>query len=287
MRNTENIEQLSAAFIVFTKALLDVEKAIRNDPEHGYQSFVPVNADTVNEYPRELAIKSIRRVRVDPDLVVTGLLCASPKTLKAIEKLNDAKEQFQSAVMLIKGKSHTSSKMLQKLMGLDQSKKRDDGLATALRAIGGQSFDLRSCYAKLQVLPKDTSSVSWTWAMKHKRIKKYSLDDAFKLSERLTNEKAKQAATIQLNRVPANETLIQKLDMPPQLKANIKYWDKGRELKKNITVSGILIVQGKTLPEYLFREKPETAQQRLSRTRTIEDKLFVPTLKMYRYANHN
>ena len=276
---------ITSSYLELTRQLLKVENAIRCHPNKGLQVFTPSINDFKGEEPRELVIKSIRRMRANPTVIKSGLLCATPSTIQAIEELNNAKDHFKKTVSLIKGNVHKSSQTIQRLIQFDASIIRDEDLRRALRAIGGQSFDLRTCYAKIQVLPKQTTSVSWTWAMRHKRIKKYTVDEAFQLTQSMVNDNAKLAAEIQLQRLPKDEVLIQKLDIPPQLKANIKYLEKGREFRKCITVSGVLALQQNTLPIYLWREQPETENIRLSRPTKSEATFFVPTLKMYRYAD--
>ena len=291
METVDSIEQVSAAYLTLTDAMTTLSQHIRADGEAHWPIYVPQAQCSEGEDPREAAIQSIARVRVLPSLIKTGILCCSTATRDAALALNQAKDQFKAAVGAIQSRAKKSATAIQMLIRQDTHEARDPLLRKALRAIGAQSFDLRCAYAKVQILPTHTRSVSWTWAMKHRRIKKYTLAEAYELASQLTDEKAQLAAIIQLKKLPQHEILLQKVDLSPQLRANIQYLgegeNEGSHIKKSIAVSGVLFVPQKTLPITLWRDCPLSESLRLARPQKREDTLFIPTLNMYRYIDHD
>ncbi len=286
MKSTvENVDALSSAYVEVTDKILQVEKQILKDGKARLPLSIPDNDHLAEHSARAAAIHSISRVRRDPSLIQSGLLCASKETVAAIEQLNLAKDRFKATVQSVKGGVKKTSKALQHMIQANAKLTRDKRLASALKAMGALSFDLRTCYAHVRVLPANTQSVSWTWAMKHKRIVKFTVPEAFELVSRMADDNARLAAEIQLKQLSASGILIQEIDMPPQLKANIKYLDVSEQLiKKSITVSGVLIAPQETLPVTLWRDQPKVQGIRIGRPKLREAEVFIPTLGLYRYA---
>ena len=288
MNNVENVDALSSAYVAITHQLQQIEKLIRADGNAGLPIFTPHSETVSQSVARQSAIESISRVRMDSSLIKTGVVCASNKTVDAVAQLNVLKDQFKATVQSVKGGVKKSSKALQHMIQANATLTRNESLKVALRSLGELSFDLRTCYAHVRVLPENTLSVSWTWAMKHKRIVKYTVEQAFELASRMADDDAKMAAEIQLSQVPAGEILMQKVDMPPQLKANLKYLDDtGQIIKKAITVSGVLIAKQKQLPETLWRDLPQETSLRMNRPKMREEDVFIPTLGLYRYVQRS
>ena len=288
MKNVENVDALSSAYVAITHQLRQIEKLIQADGNAGLPIFTPHSETVSQTVARQSAIESISRVRMDSSLIKTGVVCASKETVEAVEQLNVLKDQFKATVQSVKGGIKKSSKALQHMIQANATLTRDESLKVALRSLGELSFDLRTCYAHVRVLPENTLSVSWTWAMKHKRIVKFTVSEAFELASRMADDGARQAAEIQLKQLPIGEALMQKVDMPPQLKANLKYLDdSGQVIKKAITVSGVLIAQQKQLPETLWRELPQEVTLRMNRPKMREEDVFIPTLGLYRYVQRS
>lgn len=288
MVTVEHVDALSSAYVKVNDSLYQVEKQILEDGKAGLPLFIPGDEHLNDQAARFAAIQSISRLRADSSLVKSGVLCASKDTVALIEQFNLAKDQFKETVQSVKGGVKKTSKALQHMIQANATTTRDSALAAALKAMGALSFDLRTCYAHVRVLPVNTQSVSWTWAMKHKRIVKFTVPEAFELASRMTDDRARLAAEIQLKQLSDSETLIQKVDMPPQLKANIKFMDSNEQLvKKSITVSGVLIAPQTALPETVWREQPKEQGVRLNRPKMREDEVFIPTLGLYRYAGSN
>jgi len=281
----ETVDTLSSAYVEIAESIKQVETQVLNDGDAKLPLFIPGIDSNDGRLARIAAIKSMSRVRADSSLIKTGALCASNKTVAAVEQLNQAKDRFKEAVQSVKGGVKKTSKALQHMILANAKLTRDDKLAAALKAMGALSFDLRTCYAHVRVLPENTQAISWTWAMKHKRMVTYTVADAFELASRMADEQARLAAEIQLKGLPSDEKLVQKIDMPPQLKANIQFIDDSKQLiKKSITVSGVLIVPQAFLPDTIWREQPKEATIRMNRPKAREDEVFIPTLGLYRHA---
>ena len=272
MQNITNVDCVTQAYIEIENALSLVTKGIKNDVSNGHELFMPhCNSESES---LDALLNSISRTRNDEKLPKSGLLCASPNTIASIEILNSARKAFKVACQQVKADD-----------GAEKNPNRGEALAKALRAAELQSVDLRTIEAQLRILSPSLRSVSWTWQMKHPTMNQYTVAEALALAEKLSDEKAQKAARIDLNQLDANEILVVKKDLPPQLKANIQYFENDELVKKTISVSGVLVVPGKNLPLHCWRDKPDKPADRLSRPKKIENEQFVPVLQMYRYVS--
>lgn len=281
MKNQLNTNKLAAAFEKMALATESVKEHCLDDINHqGFKLFVP--GVTEQQVALASVLPMIGQYRVSSDQPKSALMCASQQTIEAIIKLNKAKDEFKLTVASINSAQEKTARAIKnQLMKL----KRTELLSNALRSLDNSTIDLRTTYAHIQILPPNLESVSYTWATKHATYKKIKVSDAIKIANQMSDDKVKLAALIALENLPPNELLAEKIDTQPALKANLKYTDDNDQLiRKTIAVSGLLVVQDKSLPVHLWRDLPGEPASRLSRPKLIESTPCVPVMKLYRYV---
>lgn len=277
------IHDLLIAYESLSESLLAVKAAIENESSD-FSIYLPGHAKSAPDL-RLIASQAMTVSTFDQaseDQPLSGLCCASSQTVAAVERLNQAKHDFKSTVLAIKKAANQRS-----ITGIVEAHCRAQNVSHALAVVGIKNLNLSKCYASIRIFPSELKSVSWTWAMKHSRIQKLTLTQAFELLDKMSEGAGKDFAASALNRCNANESLACKVQQPPQLRANYVYVDSGKDIRKSCTVSGIMIAQQKYLPRYRWVEQPKidtNAPPRfLERESTIAAEPLVPALNLYRY----
>ncbi|MDN3385106.1 hypothetical protein QL995_20995 [Pseudoalteromonas sp. APC 3358] len=274
-----------------------VKTAVRADAAL-YPVYVPTfgedESEKTSNAAREAAIKSITQLFILDDgetVPEAGILCASPETVKTVEKLNDTKDKFKKAVMAIRNyqkKNKQAQSNISKLIRDEVTQRgyRTDELKLAMETARISSLELKRCYAQIRVMPAELDVFSWTWATNHSRIKKVSVQGAQELIDALPEAKSEAAETARslLEQCRPDEMLARKIKLPHQLRANYAYLSEGKVVRKLCPISGIVIAQQKNMPRKLWRDKPGNNPERLPRASGIEQKEFIKVLGLHRYA---
>ena len=292
------IKALHERFLAMENACIKVKAAIHASGSD-FPIYVPqysVDKDAqMSEPAREAALKSITQLfhtREGEFMAEAGVLCASPETVKVIEQLNVAKGKFKDAIKDIRLYQKDTDIAVAKFDKLIRDEITEKGLRSntlndAMGTAGIRSLDLKRCYAQIRIMPKRLDVFSWTWAKTHSRIKKVSIKEAMAMARALTGDRARDTAIDILSQCPSNETLVRKIGLPPQLRANYAYKEDDSIIRKSCPVSGIVIAQQVTLPRMFWREKPvktDDDSDRLPRISTIENESFVTSLHLHRYV---
>lgn len=296
----EMVMRLYEAYQRMAESCLLLEDAVRAD-QADYPVYVPTYGSSEEDHgsqgAREAALASMTQLYVLDEgeaLVGAGILCASADTVEAVENLNAAKLVFKAAVMAVR--SYGSSKgapvdRVTKLINDEVVEKgyRNEALKKALGTAGISALDLKRCYAQIRIMPPHLDVFSWTWATNHSRIKKISVEDAIEMARNLPDAQRTAALTAEalLSNCRAGETLVKRVPLRNQLRANYAYREDDRVIRKACPVSGIVIAQQKIMPRKLWREDPatlDTETPRLPRLSGIESEPFIQVLDLYRYA---
>lgn len=293
------IKELHERFLAMENGCIKVKASIRSSNDD-FPVYVPTfsedDQENTSERAREAAIKSITQLfhtREGEYLAEAGILCASSKTVVAIEQLNKTKKDFKDAVMDIRKYQHENKIAVSKVDKLINDELREKGVRTealtyAMGTARIRSLDLKRCYAIIRILPENLDVFSWTWAATHSRIKKITVNQALAMARSLTDDTKRNTAVDILSRCPADEILVRKIGLGNQLRANYAYKENDIIVRKSCPVSGIVIAQQAFMPRKFWRSDPgkpdANKPHRLTRVSSIEKEPFVVALGLYRYV---
>lgn len=225
----------------------------------------------------------------EEDEQLTGLICASTDTLETVALMNDAKDQFQQAISVVRELGGSKKTALDKLVdrALHREGRRTEELDLALSRLQLHRLDLLRCYAHIRVLPPKLESISWTWATRHSSIKLIEFEEAETMANALPVPGTRMAVLHALSQLKPGEKLAMKKSLPNTLRANIVFWEEGIRKRKAINVSGILLSPDLTLPKHiLWRDDPGESPLRLERSDvSIQKTPYIPALNLYRYID--
>lgn len=291
------IRELYETYQTMAEACLRVKDAVRSD-RGKYPVYVPpfgfTEEDKISNEAREAAINSMTQLFVlgqDEYVPEAGILCASPGTVSAVERLNTAKMMFKKAVMAIRNfqtETDATVSRITKLIRDEVTEKgyRTEALKKAMGTAGIGSLDLRRCYALIRIMPPDLDVFSWTWATNHSRIKKVTLNEALEMAKKLPEKETSETAQDLLNRCNPGEALVRRVSLPNQLRANYAYKEDGDIIRKSCPISGVVVAQQQHMPRKLWRDNPGQNSElpRLPRESGIEDDVFIQALDLHRYV---
>lgn len=296
--DSQFIVSLLHAFNDMNSAKMAVQDAIRAD-QNDYGVFVPnygeTQDDTHSLSAREAAMLSLTQFYKGSGHVEAGLLCASDATVQTIHAFNAAKQMFKKAVMAIRDAYEPGaalpSRYISNLISqhAEEHGFRGDALKHALKTIGVSELNLKKCYAEIRILPKDLDVFCWTWATQHSRIKKLNLEQ---VTDKINayfdgNPDAIEINLRRLSECDPGEELALRVRLKNQLRANYGYKVDGQIVRKSCPISGVVIVQGTTLPRYVWRDDPDVTgfnPPKVPRVSTIESEPFIQQLDLYRYV---
>lgn len=292
---SEHVRALYEAYHALAEACLVVRDAMRSDQD-AYPAYLPTlgmtEKDCGSNEAREAAIASMTQLfalRENESLPDAGIVCASPATVAVVEQLNAAKFAFKDAVMVIRNfqqKSDSAVSRISKLVRDEVTEKgyRKEALKRAMGTAGIGSLDLKRCYAQIRIMPPALDVFSWTWATNHSRIRKVTVPEAFEMAKKLTPKETSVIAVDLLNRCNPGEILVKKSSLPNQLRANYAYVEDGTIVRKSCPISGVVIAQQSHLPRKFWRDNPGDNRRRPAQESKIEDRSFIESLDLYRYA---
>lgn len=236
----------------------------------------------------EMAIASMIQIwhlNIDEaPLLSAGVVCASPSTVAAAKQLNEAKGNFKRAVAALRG-NDTKTK-LDHLVERAMHKEGERGgeLLLAMRRARLGQLNLKRCYAQVLVLPAGLTSISFTWATTHSVIESITVAQATKMAEKLQNDETRKTVIDLLSEFSPGDQLAYKKKLPNQLCANLISKDGDDLRKKSVTISGVVIHQGDTLPYSIWRSDPGKARPRVPRhDLAIESEPYIKALCLHRY----
>ena len=289
----EKITALSDRYRDLEEAIQRVQTAIERDAMHCAR-FIPTFGTTQDQHTSIDALKaashSLTRLYLEREAECPtqyGLICASPNTIEHIEALNLAKSTFKKVILeirAVKKSRDAASASIQKLIEQEVTDKgfRTPQLTEAMHNRRLTGLDLKRCYAKIRVLPPDLEMLSWTWATNHYRSQKLTREKAIALAEKLPTT-SRQTALDKLKQAGSNEEFVRKVPLPNQLRCNYATLDGERA---STPVSGVLIAQQSSLPLRMkWRDDPgEQEAQQVARRTSLEPKMYIKALRLYRYA---
>lgn len=249
------------------------------------------------EYPgaadREAAIAAMTQTwNLSPGETVpmAGLVCSSTQTIQQAERLNEVKQQFQDAVILVRNSATGEKNRIDKLIDrmLQQEGRRTAELDIALKQARLSRLNLLRCYSKIRILEPNLHSISWTWAKTHSAIDPTTREEAIELAESITNPSTRDLVIARLSALPPGEPLAYKKKLPNQLRANLVWKEDTSYRRKAVTISGIVLSQDSTLPKYIWRDNPGDVDpsDRMKRTDAcIEPEPYIKALHLHRYLN--
>ncbi len=277
------------AYEAFVAAQNDFSKAVLADQD--LPLYLPGHDGAHSA--RQMAVQTMTRnffLRPDENELPSGIVCSSEATLKSAMRLNQCKDQLQTAITEVREIGGAKKTSLDKLVdrALHREGRRTEELDLALGRMKLRRLDLLRCYAHIRILPPNLESVSWTWATKHSSIKLIDLDEAEKMAEALPVAATRDAVLMALGGLKPGEKLALRKNLPNALRANIVFWEDELRKRKAINVSGIMLSPSVQLPKHcLWRDDPgEAPPNRLERSDvTLEKEPFIKALKIYRYMD--
>lgn len=169
--------------------------------------------------------------------VPTGLLCAS-ELLEHATAVNEAKETLKGLVVALRAAL------------------KPDDVREQLRTVGMIDYDLNKTYQRVMVLPHRIQSISWTWAVGHRKVEPVTVRElrrrAYDQSERI------QAAILEDLQPYTDATELARVKTRDvQLRANIHRLIQGEWERKAIVTPGPILLNQATLPgTIVWRPEP-------------------------------
>jgi hypothetical protein len=278
------------------KHQLGKEKGPLALPQHNWP---PQAKDFKNNHT--IALEDLARLTKHPDTekpTLAGIYCVSQKAIELAETLNQAKLDFKQAVLKIRELGKSDKTRVDQLIDkvLKQESLRNPELNAALKKLELEHLDLLKCYAQIKILPPNTQSLTWTWAVRHNAMVQVSQKEAEKMAENLLNPQAKNIAEQLLSSLPKGESLIYRKNLPNRLKANL-VWREGKgdnavNLRKSITISGVALCQDPDFPRLKWKDNPadtdpKDAQKYKRQDRQVNAEPYIKALHLHRYLGEN
>lgn len=253
----ENVSLLRSAYNSLLHAQSSALDAILEDGRDSDSPY-PVYAPTIRDlssgqhgFNERIALanslKDVFTTRKEDISVISGLICASPRTVQKITELNAAKTALKKVIAAIKEQDSDGPDSL--------ITQRGSQLRLAMKEVGFAAVDLKRVYAQVRILEPGLHRVSWTWARNHLTHKRISRIEMERRIDQLRD--TNPAAATELENAVAKvggAKLTEKFSLPPQLRANCSYGAKGQLTLRSYPVSGVLIAQQKSLPRVQWRE---------------------------------
>lgn len=170
--------------------------------------------------------------------VPTGLLCAATELLEHAAAVNEAKEALKGMVVALRAAL------------------KPDEVREQLRTVGMADYDLNKTYQRVMLLPHRIQSISWTWAVGHRKVEPVTVRDlrkrAYDQSERI------QAAILEDLQPYTDATELARVKTRDvQLRANIHQLVDGEWVRKAIVTPGPILLNQPTLPgSKVWRPEP-------------------------------
>jgi hypothetical protein len=218
-------------------------------------------------------------------LTCPGIVGASPATMAAAVACNAAKDHFKAAILALKGLGKSDSNAL--LMELHR---RNEEVAAAMQRMGAARLNLKQAYRHVPLLDTRPLKIGFTWSKQGRTIQRTSVAEARRLLERRSETPQVQLELQRLAVISDSETLARVRSVCPHLRANIVFEDTGShsQVERRLLQAPLPILVplcgGERLPEFVPAESEPVSSLRLQRSDIrIEEELFLPSLRIYRY----
>lgn len=223
-------------------------------------------------------------------LVGAGLVAASADTLRAIQQLNQAKDNFKMAILALKAaKIPTTDPYL--TTHFEQALDKRPAMTTqTLRKLGLPRLHLKQCYRKIPILPTRPNKVSWTWA-NTKAITRISTQEAEILLLKQGNDPGILLQLQKLRALSPNTPLAIVQELAPHLRTNLVLPTSTEETTR-LMVKGpvpLFYPYESPLPLPFLRPPKEKQGKKLNRPIRSDVKLdpepFLSAIRVHRYLS--
>lgn len=219
-------------------------------------------------------------------LIGAGIVAASKTTIEQIDKINNTKLDFKTAILKLKNAKIKISEpiLIEKFNAILAT--RPDEVATNLKKMGLARLHLKQCYRQIPIIAKPFK-ISFTWAHTNS-IEKIDKQEALELLQRHKIDKGIEQQINKLKTLRDNESLAIVQVLAPHLRANLVFKNGINTTRKMIKGSVPIFYEDETgvkLPNF----KPPSVEKskdphRLSRNDVkIEREAFLPAIRAHRY----
>lgn len=218
-----------------------------------------------------------------------GVILGTDDSVLAAKKINKLKDEFHKSVMsFTKGKSKDIN------LSLKESFVYFDKNREKLKRLGIQRINLNSCYRRIPVLDSCPEKIGYCLQKKSLSITKITVKEARDLLEKRNKKRPVhiQKQIKKIENLSENFILARIQQQAPIIKANIvfknEYKDTEMSFFRNTKKPPLPMImpKGKDIPDIKFLLSDYSGNERLKRyDRRIEDKPFLPSIRVYRYIN--
>ncbi|MEE4376662.1 MAG: DNA replication terminus site-binding protein [Candidatus Competibacteraceae bacterium] len=279
----ENFQHLLSSLNQFCTAL-------RNDnrlPAWVSRTEQEINASLA---PRTKAISLYQALWYEGDqdgretLTCPGIIGASPATLEAARTCNTKKDKFKAIVLQLKILSKAEASLI-----MADLHSRNEEVATAMKRMGAARLNLKQAYRHIPLLDRRPLKIGFTWSKQGRTIQRTNVSETRRLLERRRETPQIRQELNQLSTLPDNEQLARVRGVCPHLRANIVFAEGGKASNRRRLIQAPLPIlvplQGnEALPDFVPIETEPQDNPRLRRSDVrIEDDVFLPSIRVYRY----
>ncbi|MCE2029442.1 DNA replication terminus site-binding protein [Sessilibacter corallicola] len=225
----------------------------------------------------------------------SGIVVTTEQVIDCAIQFNLAKDNFRDAIREVKNLSGLKKTKIGRI--IDQILVKEPNVTPAalkqLKDLQAPNLDFIACYRKIQILPKNLQSISWTWMSQHKEITRVSLDEAIAMALKLENEFTRDAVLNQLYKEDPNKPLAYIKPINSQLRANLVWKEKvasdqnneqAYETKrKTVVTSTIVLSQDGKLPRIKWPVENQPSHRLARSDRKIELDPIINALHLHRY----
>lgn len=213
-----------------------------------------------------------------------GILGASEETIKIAEQLNAAKNDFQSAMLALKGYKLTLAEPY--IRDIDNPVSMT---SESLKQAGLSRIHLKQTYRTVPILDEKPIRIGFTWA-NTRSIKKIDSEEAESMLRKLGEDSRIQKQISMLSQLNDSEPLAIVHDTSTHVRANV-VWQESHEPKAKMIGCPLPILipmnNGDVLPAFApVGDKKDRTSRKKRKSRTdvkLEAKPFLPSIYAYRY----
>jgi hypothetical protein len=216
-------------------------------------------------------------------LTCPGVIGADGETLALAKTCNAVKDTFKKAVLALKTLPKAD---MDKLM--EDLHQRDETVATAMQRMGAARLNLKQAYRHIPVLDKRPVKIGFTWSKQGRTIQRTSVQEARRLLERRRETPQTRLELERLVSIAETEMLARVRRVCPHLRVNLVFQNSDNEIQRRLMQAPLPILvplqPGEPLPEFVPIAPEPTTSQRLQRSDVrIEEEVFLPSIRVYRY----
>lgn len=223
----------------------------------------------------------------EPSPMYYGLAHIPQCFVKDIDALNEAKENFKSAVLDIRNKQRKRERniaLARLITGDDRRYCRDPAVQDALKKVGFASLDLAACYKQVRVLPSSIEMIGWTWQAKRREVFRMTKSEVDKYARRWLSGDSLEITLKQVAALSDAEDYARvRTQAIPQLKAN--YLDEASGERVMISATNVFLTTRQGMPKSVFNPRPDGIDddRKVRRDRIIHEEPIIKALNLHRY----